>query len=75
MYAYRFFYYFERSGMFGFMQTSFFFGYMLMASYAFIMLGTRLPLVARPVRRIYAAIKGDYEAGRTRVACCAPRGS
>merc|ERR1712196_445751 len=29
MYAYCFYYYFERSSMFGFMQTSFFFGYSL----------------------------------------------
>ena len=61
VYAYCFFYYFERSGMFGFMQTSFFFGYMLMASYAaFIMLGTIGFLSSLAfVRRIYAAIKCD----------------
>ena len=29
VFAYCFFYYFERSGMFGFMQTAFFFGYMV----------------------------------------------
>jgi len=61
VFAYCFFYYFERSGMFGFMQTSFFFGYMLMASYAaFIMLGTigfGSSLVF--VGRIYSAIKCD----------------
>ena len=61
VYAYCFFYYFERSGMFGFMQTSFFFGYMLMASYAaFIMLGTIGFLSSLLfVRRIYCAIKCD----------------
>ena len=61
VFAYCFFYYFERSSMFGFMQTSFFFGYMLMASYAaFIMLGT-IGFVSSFffVRRIYAAIKCD----------------
>ena len=61
VFAYCFFYYFERSGMFGFMQTSFFFGYMLMASYAaFIMLGTVGFLSSLVfVRRIYGAIKCD----------------
>jgi len=61
IYAYCFFYYFGRSGMFGFLQTSFFFGYMLIASYAaFIMLGTvgwASSLLF--VRRIYRAIKCD----------------
>jgi len=61
VFAYCFFYYFERSGMFGFMQTSFFFGYMLMASYAaFIMLGTVGFLSSLVfVRRIYSAVKCD----------------
>jgi len=47
--------------MFGFMQTSFFFGYMLMASYgAAIMLGTVGFLSSLVfVRRIYGAIKCD----------------
>ena len=47
--------------MFGFMQTSFFFGYMLMASYAaFIMLGTiGFASSFMFVRRIYGAIKCD----------------
>jgi len=61
VYAYCFFYYFERSGMFGFMQTAFFFGYMLMAAYAaFIMLGT-VGFISSLlfVRRIYRAIKCD----------------
>ena len=61
VFAYCFFYYFERSSMFGFMQTSFFFGYMLMASYAAaVMLGTVGFLSSLVfVRRIYAAIKCD----------------
>jgi hypothetical protein len=61
VFAYCFFYYFERSNMFGFMQTSFFFGYMLMASYAaWIMLGTIGFLSSLIfVRRIYSAIKCD----------------
>mmetsp|Transcript_337 Transcript_337/g.782 ORF Transcript_337/g.782 Transcript_337/m.782 type:complete len:475 (+) Transcript_337:100-1524(+) len=61
VYAYCFFYYFERSGMFGFMQTSFFFGYMLLAAYAaFIMLGT-VGFVSSLcfVLKIYRAIKSD----------------
>merc|ERR1712196_48055 len=61
IFAYCFFYYFERSSMNGFMQTAFFFGYMLMASYAaFIMLGTVGFLSSLVfVRRIYSAIKCD----------------
>ena len=61
IFAYCFFYYFERSGMFGFMQTSFFFGYMLMASYAaFIMLGTiGFASSLLFVSKIYRAIKCD----------------
>jgi len=61
VYAYCFFYYFERSGMFGFMQTSFFFGYMLLASYAaFIMLGTvGFASSLCFVLRIYRSIKCD----------------
>jgi len=61
VYAYCFFYYFGRSEMFGFLQTSFFFGYMLLASYAaFVMLGT-IGFVSSLifVRRIYRAIKCD----------------
>jgi len=61
VYAYCFFYYFERSAMFGFMQTSFFFGYMLLAAYATcILLGTigfMSSLVF--VLTIYRAIKCD----------------
>jgi len=61
VFAYCFFYYFERSSMYGFMQTAFFFGYMLMASYAaFIMLGTIGFLSSFVfVQRIYAAVKVD----------------
>ena len=61
VFAYCFFYYFGRSSMFGFMQTSFFFGYMLVASYAaFIMLGTiGFAFSFIFVRRIYSAVKCD----------------
>ena len=61
VFAYCFFYYFERSSMNGFMQTAFFFGYMLMASYgAFIMLGTIGFLSSLLfVSRIYSAVKCD----------------
>eukprot|EP00884_Botryococcus_braunii_P021685 jgi/Botrbrau1/81/Bobra.0022s0071.1 len=59
VYGYCFYYYLARSDMSGFMQTSFFFGYMLMVCYAFfIMLGTvgwRASLMF--VRHIYRAIK------------------
>ena len=41
VYGYCFYYYLARSDMSGFMQTSFFFGYMFMVCYAFfLMLGT-----------------------------------
>lgn len=41
VYGYCFYYYFARSDMSAFMQTSFFFGYMFMVCYAFfLMLGT-----------------------------------
>mmetsp|Transcript_29334 Transcript_29334/g.77826 ORF Transcript_29334/g.77826 Transcript_29334/m.77826 type:complete len:600 (-) Transcript_29334:140-1939(-) len=61
LFAYCFFYYFERSAMFGFMQTSFFFGYMLLAAYAaFLMLGTIGFMSSLCfVLRIYRAIKCD----------------
>lgn len=61
VYAYCFFYYFERSSMFGLMQTSFFFGYMFLAVYAaFIMLGTvGFASSFAFVLRIYQAIKSD----------------
>ena len=59
VYGYCFYYYFARSDMSGFMQTSFFFGYMLMVCYGFfLMLGTvgfRSSLLF--VRHIYRAIK------------------
>jgi len=59
IYGYCFYYFFARSDMTGFMQTSFFFGYMLMICYGFfLMLGTigyRASLAF--VRHIYKAIK------------------
>eukprot|EP00741_Cyanophora_paradoxa_P001117 tig00000459_g1077.t1 len=61
IYGYCFYYYFARSDMSGFLQTSFYFGYMLMICYAFfIMLGSigfYSALVF--VRHIYRAIKSD----------------
>lgn len=61
VYGYCFYYYKFRSEMSGFMQTSFFFGYMGIACYGlFIMLGTvgwRASMMF--VRRIYRAIKCD----------------
>ena len=59
VYGYCFYYYFARSDMSGFMQTSFFFGYMLMICYGFFLLlgsvGFRASLLF--VRHIYKAIK------------------
>ncbi|MEW5306091.1 MAG: hypothetical protein WDW36_008585 [Sanguina aurantia] len=59
VYGYCFYYFFARSNMSGFMQTSFFFGYMAMVCFAFfLMLGTvgwRASLTF--VRHIYRAIK------------------
>ncbi|GIL73933.1 hypothetical protein Vretimale_5121 [Volvox reticuliferus] len=59
VYGYCFYYYYARSDMSGFMQTSFFFGYMLMVCYGFfLMLGTvgwRASLMF--IRHIYRAIK------------------
>lgn len=61
IYGYCFYYYYARSDMTGFMQTSFFFGYMACVCYAFfIMLGTvgwRASLAF--VRHIYRAIKAE----------------
>ncbi|KAG2449123.1 hypothetical protein HYH02_005871 [Chlamydomonas schloesseri] len=59
VYGYCFYYYYARSDMSGFMQTSFFFGYMAMVCFGFfLMLGTvgwRASLMF--VRHIYRAIK------------------
>lgn len=59
VYGYCFYYYYARSDMSGFMQTSFFFGYMAMVCFGFfLMLGTvgwRASLTF--VRHIYRAIK------------------
>mmetsp|Transcript_19467 Transcript_19467/g.31871 ORF Transcript_19467/g.31871 Transcript_19467/m.31871 type:complete len:596 (-) Transcript_19467:424-2211(-) len=61
IYGYCFYYYYARSDMTGFLQTSFYFGYMLIICYAFfVMLGTvgfYSSLVF--VRHIYRAIKSD----------------
>jgi len=61
VYVYCFFYYFHRSEMYGFMQASFFFGYMAVACYAFsVMLGTvGFCSAFLFVRGIYRAIKSD----------------
>ncbi|KAG1664039.1 hypothetical protein FOA52_010458 [Chlamydomonas sp. UWO 241] len=59
VYGYCFYYFFARSDMSGFMQTTFFFGYMLMVCFGFfLMLGTigwRASLLF--VRHIYRSIK------------------
>lgn len=59
IYAYCFYFYFNRSDMSGFMQTTFYFGYMGIVSYGFfLMLGTvgfRASLLF--VKQIYKAIK------------------
>ncbi|CDP05450.1 unnamed protein product [Coffea canephora] len=65
IYGYCFYYYFYRSDMRGFMQTSFFFGYMTCICYClFLMLGTvgfRASLLF--VRYIYGYIKGPFVSG------------
>lgn len=61
IFAYCFYYYFARSDMSGFMQTSFFFCYMGIICYAFFLMlgavGYRASLTF--VRHIYSAIKSD----------------
>jgi hypothetical protein len=61
VFGYSIFFYFERSNMFGFMQTAFFFGYMAMMSFAaFCMLGVIGFFSGFAfVTRIYKAIKCD----------------
>jgi len=61
VYVYCFFYYFHRSEMYGFLQASFFFGYMAIACYGFtVMMGTVGFYSAFVfVRNIYTAIKSD----------------
>eukprot|EP00743_Colponemidia_sp_Colp-15_P002200 GILK01002386.1.p1 GENE.GILK01002386.1~~GILK01002386.1.p1 ORF type:complete len:577 (-),score=89.61 GILK01002386.1:135-1865(-) len=61
IYAYCFFYYFERSEMFGFLQTSFFFGYMLVVGFAFFLMMGAVGFFSSFVfvRYIYDAIKSD----------------
>lgn len=61
VFGYSLFYFFQRSAMYGLMQTSFFFGYMAMMSYAaFAMLGVIGFFSAFAfVSRIYKAIKCD----------------
>ncbi|KAH6796965.1 Endomembrane protein 70 protein family [Perilla frutescens var. hirtella] len=61
IYGYCLYYYYAHSGMSGFMQTSFFFGYMAFVSYAiFVMLGAVGFYAALFfVRRIYGSIKND----------------
>lgn len=59
IYGYCFYYYYARSDMSGFMQTSFFFGYMFTICYGFFLMlgniGFRASLIF--VRHIYRAIK------------------
>ena len=61
VFAYCFYYYFARSDMSGLMQTSFFFGYMLVACWGFFLMlgavGWRASLMF--IRHIYKAIRAD----------------
>jgi len=61
IYVYSFFYYFQRSGMTGMLQGSFYFGYMLVISLAFFLMlgssGFQFSLVF--VKYIYSRIKCD----------------
>lgn len=61
IYVYSFYFYFHRSGMKGLLQGSFYFGYMLIVSFAFFLMlgsaGFQFSLVF--VRYIYSRIKSD----------------
>lgn len=61
IYAYSFYYYFHRSGMYGLLQTSFYFGYMSLVSFAFFLMlgsaGFQFSLVF--VKYIYSRVKCD----------------
>ena len=61
IYIYSFFYYFHRSGMSGILQSSFYFGYMAVFSFAFfLILGSaafQFSLIF--VKYIYSRIKSD----------------
>lgn len=61
IYAYSFYYYFHRSGMNGVLQTSFYFGYMAIISFAFFLMlgsaGFQFSLVF--VKYIYSRVKCD----------------
>ena len=61
IYAYSFFYYFHRSGMSGLLQSSFYFGYMAIISFAFFLMlgsaGFHFSLLF--VKHIYSRVKCD----------------
>jgi hypothetical protein len=61
IYAYSFFYYFNRSNMFGFMQTAFYFGYIAIVSYAFFLMLGAIGFFSSLafVRTIFRTIKSD----------------
>jgi len=61
IYAYSFYFYFHRSGLTGFLQTSFYFGYMAVISFAFfLMLGSvSFQLSLQFVKYIYSRVKCD----------------
>jgi len=61
LYLYSFYYYYTKSGMSGFLQMSFYFGYMAVISFAFfLMLGsTAFQFSLMFVRYIYSSVKCD----------------
>ena len=61
IYGYSFYFYFHRSGLTGFLQTSFYFGYMAVVSFAFfLMLGSAsFQLSLKFVKYIYSRVKCD----------------
>eukprot|EP00744_Colponema_vietnamica_P011192 GILI01015742.1.p1 GENE.GILI01015742.1~~GILI01015742.1.p1 ORF type:complete len:585 (+),score=186.98 GILI01015742.1:31-1785(+) len=61
VYLYSFFYFHHRSGMTGFMQTSFFFGYMLILSFACFLMMAVVGFFSSFffIKYIYSAIKSD----------------
>lgn len=61
MFAYSIYYYYFRSPLEGFMQTSFFFGYMLLVCYSFFLMCGTVGFFAsrRFVMFLYSSLKGD----------------
>lgn len=61
IYAYSFFYFFQRSSMDGWLQSSFYFGYMAIISYAFFLMLGFVGFISSMVfvKHIYSVVKCD----------------